>query len=236
MAAESHGGEKMGVQTKSRDGWMLVLVLIGGMAWVLPGCNPQMLYMLLAPMSDNNIQPEHKLFAKDKEITLALLVNFAPSERSQYSPDIQAAPAELAELTKDAFRKRCEENKHKLKIIPDAQVRSEEARQRQMTGGYVSPVELGKGLKADFVLDLTISSFSLYAKNPSPPMYRGKADLAITLFRMNTKADESHKAFFKDFTRLYPRDDPIDASSTAPPAFRRSFLLKVANEVTKTFI
>jgi hypothetical protein len=219
--------------SKSRYGWRWVLVAIGGLAWISLGCSPQTLSALVMPFSDNNIQPEYKLFAKDKEITLAVLVNFASPP---IQPDIQAAPAELAEMLSVSFRKRCEENKHKIKIIPDAQIRSEEAAQRQVTGGDVSPVQLGKALKADYVLDLTINSFSLYAKEHYPPMYRGKADIAITLFKVDAKTGE-HKVFFKDFTRQFPRDTgPIEAATGTAGAFRRAFLAKTANDVTKTFI
>jgi hypothetical protein len=218
---------------KSRYGWRWIMILMGALAWVSVGCNPQSISMFLMPFTDNNTPPEYKLFAADKEIKLAIVTNFA---RPEIHPDLQAADAELAELVGQALRKRCEENKHKIKIVPIAQVRSQELKQRQLTGGEPSGVEIGKNLKADYVLELTINFLSLYEKNTYPPMYRGKSDVAVSLYKVDVK-DGEHKVFGKDFPRLYPGGSgPIDASSMGPQTFRRGFLTKVANDVSKMFI
>jgi hypothetical protein len=219
--------------TGSRYGWRWFLVLIGGLSWVSIGCNPQSLSMLLMPFNgDNSVEPEYKLFAKDKEITLAILSNFA---RPEIHPDLQAADAELAEQVASAFRKRCAENKNKIKIVPYAQVRSQQLKQ-QLAGGDSSPVEIGKNLKAEYVLDLTINSFSLYEKNYHPPMYRGNANIAVNLYKVEVK-DDVHKVFGKEYPRIFPGGSgPIDASSMSPSLFRGTFLLNVANDISKMFL
>jgi hypothetical protein len=218
---------------RSRYGWRWILILIGGLAWVSIGCSPQTLSVFLMPFTDNNTPPEYKLFAADKEITLAVVTNFA---RPEIHPDLQAADAELAELVAQAFRKRCTDNKHKIKIVPIAQVRSQELRQRELAGGELSGVEIGKNLKADFVLELTINSVSLYEKNTYPPMYRGKTDIAVNLYKVDVK-DGEHKVFAREYPRIFPAGSgPIDANSMSPTMFRRGFLMKVANDVAKMFI
>jgi hypothetical protein len=213
--------------------WRWLLVLLGGLSWLSIGCNPQSLSMLLMPFNgDNGVEPEYKLFAKDKEITLAILCNFT---RPDFQPDLQPAETELADLTAQALRKRCAENKHKIKIVPSAQVRSQQLKMR-LAEGEPTPVELGKSLKADYVLDLTILSISLYEKLHHPPMYRGKTELAVNLYKVDVK-DGEHRVFNKDYARIYPEGSgPIDAGSMALPTFRRGFLSKVGIDITKMFI
>jgi hypothetical protein len=221
------------IAAKSRFGWRWILVLIGGLAWVSIGCNPQSLSAFLMPFSDNNTPPEYKLFAVDKQITLAIVANFA---RPEIHPDLQAADAELAELVADTFRKRCADNKHKIKIVPIAQVRSQELKQRQLTGGDISAVEIGKSLKADFILEMNVNYVTIYEKNTYPRMYRGQTDISVNLFKVDAK-DGEHKVFTKEYPRIYPAGSgPIDASSMSSTMFRRGFLTKVANDISKMFI
>ena len=217
---------------KSQYGWRWALILLGGLSWVSIGCSPQTLSMFLMPFTDTNVPPEYPLFAKNKELTLAIVSNFV---RPEIHPALQPADAELADQLAHALRKRCLENKHKIKIIPSAQVRSEQLKQ-QLAGGIVNPVDIGKSLKADFVIDLTINSFSIYEKNYHPPMYRGKTDIAVGLYEVEVK-DGEHKVFFKEFPRLFPAGSgPIVADSMSPSTFRPKFLAVVANDVAKLFL
>lgn len=222
----------MQISAKSRHGWRWLLVLVGMASWISIGCSPQSLSLLIMPFTDTNLPPDYKLFAENKEITLAILSNFA---RAEVHPDLQAADAELADQVAFMIKKRCADNKHKVKIIPNTQVRSEQLKQ-QVSGGIVSPIDIGKGLKADYVLEITIDSFSIYEKNYQPPFYRGKSDLAVNLYKVDVK-DGDHKVFFKEFPRMYPSGSgPIDASSMPPATFRRAFVSKLANDVSKLFI
>jgi hypothetical protein len=230
----SQGGEamaKQGMQAGPRYGWRWLVVLIGFSAWVSLGCNPQSLSMLLMPFQGENLtEPEYKLFAKDKEITLAIACNFA---KADIRPDMQGSDIELAEQISAAFRKYCEERKHKLKLIPIAQVRSTYVKQ-QLDAGDPSPRNLGAVLKADYVLDLTVNSFSLYEKGNISKMYRGNADISINLYKVDAKEGEH---FGKDYQRTHPRSDiPIDSSAYSVTAYRNLFAKVIADDIVKVFI
>ncbi|MBM3997042.1 MAG: hypothetical protein FJ303_23255 [Planctomycetes bacterium] len=225
--------EKQTTSAGSRVGWRWIVVLVFGAAWLSIGCSPQTLSMFLMPFTDNNIPPEYKLFADSKEITLAVLCNFGKLEART---DAHGSEVELADLTMKAIKKRCEENKHRIKFVPDAQVRSQIAKLRQQTGGEPAAVELGKSLKADYVLDVTIESFGLYEKSTFPPMYRGRANLMIGLYKTESK-DGLHKVFDKEYARVHPRDtSPLDASSMSVTMYRNLFLMAIANDLSKTFV
>src|SRR5947208_2436748 len=107
----------MSKQTRSRYGWRWFLVLLGGLSWLSIGCSPQTLSMFLMPFTDNKVDPEYKLFAADKEVTLVILSNF---KDAQFQEEIRKADTELADQVSQFLRNRCEANKHKLKLIPQA--------------------------------------------------------------------------------------------------------------------
>jgi hypothetical protein len=217
----------------SRVGWRWILVLIGGAAWLSVGCSPQSLSALLLPFADTSLPPEYQLFSSDKEITLAIVSNF---NKLETNAQIQTANVELAELLADIMRKRCTDNKNKIKIIPDAQVRSQESKLRQLNGGDPTPLEIGAKLKADYVLDLAINSMSLYEKITYPPMYHGKTNLMLTLYKVDAKEGE-HKVFGKEFMRVHPRDTgAIDSTAMNPSMYRTVFLMHVADDISMMFL
>ena len=193
------------------------------------GCSPATIAMALMPWTSNNVDPEYKLFAKDKEITLVMLVNFA---QPPFDPDHVAIQSEFPNHLAQFFRKRCQENKHKIKIVAQTEVRSKQE-DLQARGTY-TPIEVGKHFKADYVLELNIQSCSLYEKNHYPKAYRGTAEIAIDLYKIGaTDEDEFHKDMRFEFPGLR---GPIDAGTMNAAAFRRLFLNKVARDVSKLFI
>jgi hypothetical protein len=207
-----------------------VIVALGLLAGFSLGCSPASLAMLVLPWMPNNVDPDYKLFAKDKEITLVLLVNFA---QPPIHPDHVSVKDELPDHVAQFFRKRCQENKHKIKIVSQVEARSQE--QRLKAEGTYSPDELGKHFKADFVLELNVQSCSLYEKNHFPKAFRGVVEMSVHLHKLNAKDEDD---FHRDLKLEFPTGlrEPIDSGSTNPTAFRRMFLTKVARDVTKLFI
>ena len=178
---------------QTRYGWRWFVVLVGGMAWLSVGCSPQSLTMFLLPFDGANKQepecklfPDKSLFAEGKEIKLVILSNFA---NAQFQPDIRPADRELADTLTEHLRLRCQANKQKLKLVPQADVQN-----FQMKGvaddGDVTPLDFGKKFKADFVLDLTIQKFSLYQEKSYPRMFCGNAQIGIKLYKVDSKGEE----------------------------------------------
>jgi hypothetical protein len=225
----------MAKQTRSQIGWRWFLVLFGGLSWLSIGCTPGSMSMLLMPFTDNKTDPtEYKLFPTDKEVTLVVMANF---KESQFQEELRKADTELVDQVSQFLRKRCEENKHKLKLIPQAQVRSFQL--KQLAEGDLDPVEIGRKFKADYVLQLEIESFSIYEPKSYPKMFRGRADIAITLYKVKTKeSDDGHIVSGpKNYIPEYPSSKgPVPAEGANPNHFRRLFLEKAGREITRMFI
>ncbi len=227
----------MARQIRSRLGlrWFL---FICSLPWLAFGCNPQSLSMLLMPFTDNKVDPtEYKLFKsdkdKDKEVTLVVLANF---KESQFQEEIRKADVELAEQVSHYLRKRCEENKNKLKLIPQAQVRSMQLKQLSEDEHELDPVEMGKKFKADFVLHLEIERIQIYEPKSYPKMFRATTQININLYRMKAKdAEDAQPVRDKLYAVEYPKD-AIQMEGLSPAQFRRSFLDKAGREISRMFI
>jgi hypothetical protein len=222
----------MARQIRSRFGlrWFLLLC---SLPWLTCGCNPQSMSMLLMPFTDNKVDPtEYKLFASsDKEVTLVVLANF---KESQFQEDIRKADVELAEQVSHYLRKRCEENKNKLKLIPQAQVRSFQL--KQLAEDELDPVEMGKKFKADFVLHLEIDRLQIYEPKSYPKMFRATTQININLYKTKTKdAEEAQPVRDKLYVVEFPKD-AIQAEGISAAQFRRQFLEKAGREISRMFI
>ena len=222
----------------SRIGWRWSLIALGLLAWASIGCSPSSLSMLLMPFADNKIAPEYKLFTKsdkllgkEEPITLVILAGFA---QPPVHPDHVAVEAELPEQLAQFFRKRCHENKHKLKLVPQAEVKAKKV--ELLAKGEFDPVEVGKLCKADYVLEVKIRSLSLHDKiYGEGNTFRGRAQISVGMHKMNVKDDDFEPSFHRELNYEYPREGVL-AGTTDLAAFRRRFETKIARDVTKLFI
>jgi hypothetical protein len=220
----------MGKET-SRYRWRWALPVFGLLTWLSLGCSPQSLSMLMKPFGSDRADPKFKMFTSDKEVNLVILTNFTQPD---LRPETAPIETELAEKVTQFVQSRCQENKHKVKIVPSAQVRSYML--KQLADGEFSPVEAGKHFKADFVLDLEIQSCELYEKKSHRQLYNGKAEIGVRLYKMHVK-DGDRKVFSEDYHGAYPGElGPKDASSMTTTQFRGIFLNIMARDISKMFI
>ena len=212
--------------------WRWLFVLVASGSWLSLGCSPQSLSLFLLPFVDTKEQPEYKLFAADKELTLAVLSNFA---EKQFQPEYLPADNELADHVSNALRKRCQENKHVLKIVPQAEVRSYQL--KQLSEGGLSPLEVGKKFKADYVLDMTIETFTLYQKDSFPKMYEGSSRIKMNLYHVKAK-DDDKLVWNKLVTTKYSgsRAIPIEVGNSNPTDFRQMYMRRLGRDISRLLI
>ncbi len=226
---------------QSRYGWRWFLVLLGGLSWLSIGCSPQTLTMFMLPFEDNKAEPEYKLFpdkklfAEGKEIKLVVLSSFA---RTELKPDIMPAAHELADVVSEHLRLRCQANKRTLKIVPQAEVRNFEMKELN-TEGDVSPLDIGKKFKADFVLDMSIEKFGLFQEKSYPRMFGGSAQINIKLYKMDNKG-ENPVVFTKSYAATYTGsrgDSLMEVGNSNPAEFRHLFMSKrLGPDISRLFI
>lgn len=213
-------------------GRTLVALLLLGVSLAL-GCGPANLAMFLVPFVDNKVKPECPLAVSGKEVSVAVIVTFADREARE-RPEVAPADHELAGLLAQQLRKRSQDNKEKIKIVPGTQVRSYLSKQGRL--GVVDPARVGKHFKADRVVTVEIGRMALYQPNTFPRMLRGNADLTVCVYDLS-KPEGEQKVFEKPYTREYPKSRPVDegSGSGSVPQFRALFLMKVATDLTRMF-
>jgi len=97
----------------------------------------------------------------------------------------------------------------------------------------LQPAEMGRELKADYVIYVEIAKCSIY-ETGSKVLYHGQAEVTITVVRV----ENEEIAFGPETMSIeYPRGRPIPVSNEIPPLkFRREFIRRMAQQVSWLFI
>jgi hypothetical protein len=214
--------------TQSRlTAWKWTAFILGSL-WAAIGCTPGTLTGLLMPFSDDKVPPVCKLAKPKQEVTVCIVTNFAALETRL---DTVPAANELSELFAQQLRKRAEENKEKIKVLPPSKTRSY-ASAADFTGRTLQ--DIGKQCKADYVISLEITGLELYERRSAQMLYHGNADINIQVVDVTKPAGEG-SIFIDAFRREYPKDRPLDVSDMNPSQFRLRFLNAVAGDLARMF-
>ncbi|MCI0639393.1 MAG: hypothetical protein L0Y72_17915 [Gemmataceae bacterium] len=204
--------------------WLWSALILGG-AWLTIGCSPTSLGFLLMPWVDDKVPAKCKLASADKEVTVAIHSTFTNLETR---PELMPADGELAERLAMELRKRCGQNKEKVKIVPPAQVRGV---MNQVGGNTLSLQEIGEKLKADYVVSLEITDMSLYPRGSANTLYRGACEISVTAVDVAKPAGET--IIFQENYRSTSRDE--DPSGLSSMQYRARYLSKVARDLARWF-
>ncbi len=215
MAAQSH--------VKS---WRWAAFLLGSL-WVSIGCTPATLTYMLMPFSDDRIQPRCKL-AEKKEVTVCVVANV---DVQDIRPDAVPAAVELADLYTQQLRRRANENKDRIKIVPAAKVRD----YANHGDAPLSPVEIGKHFKADYVIALQVSKLTLYERSSFQQLFRGNTEIDVKVLDLRKPAEDM-TIFNEPYRREYPGRGPVDAGEMSAPMFRSRFLNAVSADRARMFL
>lgn len=197
--------------------------LILGLAWLSIGCSPATLSFFFMPFTDTNIPPRCKLAAKNKEVTVCIVSNFASLETRG---DIVPADGELAALVAGQLRKRTKENRENVTVIDPSRTRNQALSGRSLQ-------EIGAQFKADYVIALEIQNLTLYEKGTNL-LYRGNIDMVVRV--ADAKNGDGALIFNEPLRIEYPGSQgPIDTAEMNILQFRSRFLNKVAADVARLF-
>ena len=98
----------------------------------------------------------------------------------------------------------------------------------------MDPAEIGKALKADYVIYIEVGKMSFYEDGPSQILYHGQADVTLSVVRV----ENEEVALPRETISIhYPNGRPIPVSPDIPPAkFRRDFIRRVAERLSWYFL
>jgi hypothetical protein len=204
--------------------------LVLGAAVLSFGCSPFTLSYFLLFGSDDKVEPECRLAVKDKEMKLVIVAGYSGLETR---PELAQADRELVERFAQALKKRFDENKEKVKIVPPSQVRLFQGKHPDWREWAMR--DIGKTFKADYVLSMEINSMRLYEKGSFNQLFHGETEIALTVTEVSKPAGEDRK-WDGVYTTTYPDvRGPIPAEGSSVVQFRTLFFNHVAKDLSKRF-
>jgi hypothetical protein len=213
-----------------RQWWMAGLM---GLASLGAGCNPLLFPAFLFGPEPREEARLKKLASTDKkkEVKVVILPYLVGLETRQ---EFIGADYLLSDLLARQLKKLFEFNEEKVKIVSPQKVedfKNKHAAWRK----EVDLQEIGRNFQADFVICLEISSLSLYEKGSANQIYRGRANIKVSVLEVN---DAEDAAMPRDYSYVYPSDArggvAVDID-TPPSKFREQFLNYVAKQVAWLF-
>lgn len=208
--------------------WLWTAVLLSFIVFNI-GCSP-IIFMnfLLSPFMDDKVEPVCRLSEKDKEVKIVIAAHHANLELSEVKFMHQEVARRLGQLLEQRFK----ENKEKGKIVPATLVQSYQASHT----GYISPQDIGKHFKADYVILLELDNLGLFEKGSRDQLYRGHAEIQVKVFDMRKPAEEYEK-----YDKVKRWDYPsvqrfIERSDMSPEQFRGQFVERICKDLARDFV
>jgi hypothetical protein len=204
-----------------------------GLAGLGAGCNPLLFPAFLFGPEPREEARLKKLASSDKkkEVKVVILPYLMGLETPQ---EFIGADYLLSDQLARHLKKLFEFNEEKVKIVPPQKVedfKNKHAAWRK----EVDLQEIGRHFKADYVIYLEISSLSLYEKGSANQIYRGRANIKVSVIDVS---DAEDVPIPRDYSYVYPSDArggvAVDID-TPPGVFRGQFLDYVAKQLAWLF-
>lgn len=204
---------------------LCVLALVCG-----AGCNVLSLpFFILGP--EPKVPAQLRRLAtddKEQEVTVVVLAVNGLETRTE----LIRADRELEAQVVSALRAGCKYNEENVKVVSPTKV--QEFKSEHPDWRKWGPEEIGKHFKADWVVWLEIGSMSLYEKGSNNQLYRGRAEVNVSLVDVNNPEEPAKQKFFSG---SYPGDGrpAVEAGDSNPSAFRQAFLAHMAEQISWYF-
>lgn len=210
--------------------WLLAasLILATGLG---TGCNVlELPFFLMGP--EPKKEASLKRIASDdkqKEVKLVLVAYSGLETR----PEFIQADRQLTELLAKHLRELFEYNKERVTVVSPRKV-EEYKSNRPNWHQELDPAQIGRHFRADYVAFLDINDLGLFEKGSINKLYRGQADITVTLVDVNVKDDYPER---KEFTHTFPgaAKGPIPVDDMSLIQFRQLFLAAVARRLAWYF-
>lgn len=194
------------------------------------GCNMLSLPFFLLSGMDPKHEPQCKLASdkKEKEVRVIILASMGLETRPEFLRVDRELSTELSRQLQKGFK----DNKETVTLLSITQV--EKYKDEHPNWRSLDPQEIGKYFNADYVVDLEIETMSLYEPGSSNQLFRGRAEIAITVVDVHKPREDP--IYRESFTCEYPKArGPIPAGDGTAQQFRSAFIKHVAKQLSWRF-
>lgn len=153
-------------------------VLLGALALAGAGCSPSSLGWLL---KDTHTKPEYPLPPREGKKEIVVLVMASKSANLAADPMFATVDGELAGLVNRTLTMETKDAKHPMRCIEQSKLQSFKTSSRS-DWRTMSPVTIGTELGADYVIDLNITSMTIFSKELAREYCQGRASVDISVY------------------------------------------------------
>lgn len=201
---------------------LIVGLLVAMVALGLQGCSQFVVLGLLLggfPSIEPNFDAETGLSLKGKDTTVAI-VCYAPTELQFDYPKIDS---EIA----SAIAYRLAQNE--INVVHPDYVKA----WIDENADWEMPEEIGEALKATHVIDIEVTSFSLYEEN-SHTLYRGRAEVYLNVIEMQPDGT-GEKVYSTELDSVFPTHVPRSTQDISYLQFKREYLSMLSQDIGWNF-
>lgn len=200
-------------------------------AGCLTGCNVLALpFFILGPeptvaASLKRLAPEDR----KKQVKVMVLAHAGP----EVPPDFRRVDRDLSDRMRASLRQGFEYYKDNVKIIAPRRV--EDFKNENPGWEAMDLEEIGKRFEVDYVVYLEIRKLTIYEKGSGNTLYRGRAEISVSLVDVNDREEgEQRKEFICQFPSETKHAIPVE--DVNPQKFRNDFLNYVAGRLSWCFV
>lgn len=218
----------MAAQTKQR--WLLAGLIT--LAFCATACNPLTIPYFLMVGLDPKVDPDCSLKEKAKESKEGLKVVILASLPLETRQEFIGVDRELVSLLTAKLRDGFKQNKERIVVASSSWV--QHWLEEHPNWKSMELAEVGKEIGADIIIDLEINRMSVYEEGSRNELYRGHADITVTV--VDAREAENEPIFRKEYSTTYPRSrGPVPVTDVPLQGFRLSFLTRVATDLSWFF-
>ncbi|HVK18602.1 MAG TPA: hypothetical protein VM533_16835 [Fimbriiglobus sp.] len=207
--------------------WRRWVIGLGLLAFASMGCSPSTLWFLMR--GDDKRDPVSPLPCKDGKdvVTVAILSSASPT--LGMDPYFTGSERELATLIGQRMAAETKEDRRPIRVIEQSKME-----QFKKTPGQdwrtMNPAAIGKKVGADYVIDLTVNSMSIFQPEFGREFYQGRAQLQVVVWDVE-KPDAPYQDYFHPSV-----GEQKSTAALSPAGYRKWFVNEVATEVAHRHI
>ncbi len=166
---------------------------------------------------------------KNGVVKVVVLTSSAPD----LPADVKNVERTLAFEFNKRLQDRCTEHKEKVVVVSATEI--ENYKKKNPDWVKMSPVEIGKSLEADYLIDIEVLSMSLFEEGSGKEFLRGRSQISVTAFDLSKKLSEP--AFSPpECNFLFPLGHPEAKFDVSISQFRQAFIRRIAEQLVVPYV